>query len=125
MKALSLKQPYAELILQGRKTIELRTWNTQFRGIFLIHASQTPDQAAMQRFGFTDLPRGCIVGKATLTDVKHYTTPKAHAHDNHKHLASTDWGSHGFLLRDVKRFKTPLPAKGKLNFWDYNEPIPE
>ncbi len=33
-KCLSLKQPYAELTVSGKKTIELRTWNTKFRGEF-------------------------------------------------------------------------------------------
>ena len=33
MKALSIRQPWAELILQGRKTIELRTWKTSYRGL--------------------------------------------------------------------------------------------
>ena len=46
MKALSIKQPYAELILQGKKKIELRKWNTNFRGEFLIHASKIPDLEA-------------------------------------------------------------------------------
>ncbi|MFZ0325921.1 MAG: ASCH domain-containing protein [Nitrososphaeraceae archaeon] len=40
MKCLSLKQPYAELLVSGKKTIELRTWNTKFRGKFLIHVSK-------------------------------------------------------------------------------------
>src|SRR3989344_3108725 len=52
MKALSLKQPFAELILQGKKVIELRKWNTRFRGEFLIHASKVSDVDAMKRFGF-------------------------------------------------------------------------
>ena len=38
MKCLSLKQPFAELLASGKKTIELRKWNTRFRGRFLIHA---------------------------------------------------------------------------------------
>jgi len=42
MKALSLKQPFAELILQGKKTIELRKWNTKFRGEFLIDTVNLP-----------------------------------------------------------------------------------
>jgi hypothetical protein len=53
MKALSIKQSFAELILQGRKKIELRTWNTSFRGEFLIHAPQIPDGKSMDSFGFT------------------------------------------------------------------------
>ena len=38
MKCLSICQPFAELIIQNRKTVELRTWNTNFRGEFLVHA---------------------------------------------------------------------------------------
>ena len=52
MKVLSLKQPFAELILQNKKKIELRKWNTKFRGAFLIHASKIPDKKAMDKFGF-------------------------------------------------------------------------
>ena len=74
MKTLSLKQPYAELILQGKKKIELRTWNTKFRGEFYIHSSLTPDKKAMERFSFKELPLGYILGKATLVDVKKYET---------------------------------------------------
>ena len=40
MKCLSLKQPFAELLISGKKTVELRKWNTKFRGKFLIHASK-------------------------------------------------------------------------------------
>jgi len=38
MKCLSICQPFADLIIQNKKTIELRKWNTNFRGIFLVHA---------------------------------------------------------------------------------------
>ena len=72
MKALSLKQPWAELVVSGKKTIELRKWKTNFRGEFLIHASRVPDSNAMKRFGFENLPLGMIVGKAELVDVKDY-----------------------------------------------------
>ena len=38
MKCLSICQPFAELIIQNKKTVELRKWNTNFRGEFLVHA---------------------------------------------------------------------------------------
>ena len=38
MKCLSVSQPFADLIISGKKIIELRKWNTNFRGEFLIHA---------------------------------------------------------------------------------------
>ena len=38
-----------KLIVSGKKTIELRTWNTKFRGEFLIQASKTIDKEACER----------------------------------------------------------------------------
>lgn len=64
MKVLSLKQPFAELVVSGKKTVELRKWNTKFRWEFLIHASKVPDKNNMVKFGFKELPLGVIVGKA-------------------------------------------------------------
>ena len=119
MKALSLKQPFAELILEGRKKIELRKWNTNFRGEFFIHASKNPDKESMKRFGFTALPLGFLVGKANLIDVKTYKDAEEHLKDNNLHLASGDWGNHGFILENPVRIE-PIPFKGKLNFFEVN-----
>src|SRR6516164_1264126 len=41
--ALSLKQPWATLLVHGRKTIEVRRWATRRRGLLLIHAARLPD----------------------------------------------------------------------------------
>jgi ASCH domain len=46
MKALSVRQPWAWLIVQGFKGIENRTWQTSFRGTVLIHAGMRIDQEA-------------------------------------------------------------------------------
>ena len=119
MKALSIKQPYAELIVSGRKKIELRKWNTKFRGEFLVHASKNPDNNAMKRFGFDKLPVGCIVGKAKLVDVKHYLNEKEHGKDKELHLADNAWGNYGFVLANATKVKE-ISCKGKLNFWDFD-----
>jgi hypothetical protein len=118
MKALSLKQPFAELILQGKKKIELRKWNTNFRGEFLIHASKNPDVKSMEKFGFKYLPLGVIVGKATLVNVKKYNTEEEHKKDSSLHLASSFWGNYGFVLENPERIKE-ISCKGKLHFWDF------
>lgn len=120
MKALSLKQPWAELVVSGKKTVELRNWNTQFRGEFLVHASKQPNLEACKRFGFNNLPTGCIIGKATLTDVKAYKNMNEFNADQHKHHATPGWydtKAKGFLLKDAKRI-APIPFKGRLNFFD-------
>ena len=118
MKVLSLKQPFAELILQGRKKIELRKWNSKFRGYFLIHASKIPDKKSMEKFGFSNLPLGFILGKAKLIDVKKYRNEQEHKTDKNFHLASSSWGNYGFVLENPVRIKK-IPAKGSLNFWNF------
>ena len=118
MKALSIKQPFAELILMDKKKIELRNWNTGFRGEFLIHASKVPDENAMKRFGFDDLPCGCIVGKAELIDVNKYKSRGEYKKDRDKHLSSSFY-RYGFILKNVKRVGK-IPCKGRLGFWDFD-----
>lgn len=118
MKTLSLKQPFAELIISGKKTIELRNWNTNFRGDFLIHASKNPDKESMKRFGFAELPMGSIVGKSKLIGVKKYLDEEEHKKDKDKHLTDDSWGKFGFLLESSKRIE-PISTKGKLNFWEF------
>lgn len=120
MKALSLKQPYAELILQRKKKIELRKWNTKFRGNFLIHASKIPDEAAMKKFGFNELPLGKIVGKAELVNVKKYLDSNEHKKDRKLHLASENYGNYGFILKNVERVKE-IPCNGALGFWEFSK----
>lgn len=118
MKALSIKQPWAELILLGKKKIELRKWNTNFRGKFYIHASGNSDEEMMSKFNFKDLPRKMIIGEAELLDVKIYKDKNDFIKDNNKHLASTmDLGNYGFILGNVKRI-TPFNYRGQLNFFD-------
>ena len=119
MKALSLKQPFAELVIDGRKKIELRKWKTKYSGEFFIHAAKNPDRESMKRYGFTTLPLGFIVGKANLTDVKTYENEDEHSKDTHLHLASSSWGNHGFIIENPIRIE-PIPFKGKLNFFETN-----
>ncbi len=121
MKALSLKQPFAELILQGKKKIEIRKWNTKFRGEFLIHASKIPDKKAMEKFNFKNLPLGEILGKATLVNVKKYSSQEEFGKDYEKHLATSEYGNCGFVLDKVQRIE-PIECNGALGFWDFSYP---
>jgi predicted transcriptional regulator len=121
MKTLSLKQPWAELILQGKKKIEIRKWNTKFRGEFLIHASGNIDKEAMKKFCFkeNELPTKAIVGKARLTEVKRYKNKEEFEKDKSLHLAGIEWGSYGFVLENPERFKEPIKTRGSLGFWNF------
>lgn len=41
MKTLSVRQPWASLLVSGLKDIENRTWVSNYKGRILIHASST------------------------------------------------------------------------------------
>ncbi|MGB6591364.1 MAG: ASCH domain-containing protein [Candidatus Nitrosopolaris sp.] len=71
MKCLSLKQPYAELVAAGRKTIETRRWSTNFRGRFLIHSSKAIDKeiSTLLNIDCSKLMKGAIIGVVCLHDV--------------------------------------------------------
>lgn len=74
MKALSIKQPWAWMILHAGKDIENRDWPTGYRGTFLIHASKSTDPAGIQYAEENGielpliLPAGGIVGQVDLVD---------------------------------------------------------
>jgi hypothetical protein len=72
---ISVRQPWASLIVSGAKDVENRSWSTRYRGATLVHASQRPDDVTAdgieQRFGVrppSDLPLGGIVGITEIVD---------------------------------------------------------
>ncbi len=120
-KCLSVSQPFADLIIKGKKTIELRKWNTRFRGEFLIHSPTKIKSDDCKRLGINEanLRTGAIIGKAVIYDVKIYKTKKEMQSDKKYHFASDEpYRKYGFLLKNAKEFKIPIPTKGKLGFFD-------
>lgn len=73
MRQLSIKQPWAELIASGRKTIELRSWSTSYRGPILVVASL---QRAREWPEF-DGPRGAAICLVDLVEVRPATAADA------------------------------------------------
>jgi hypothetical protein len=75
-KALSIRQPWAWLIINGGKDIENRTWRTTHRGQFWVHASLKPDLAAWETLTAAGvyiptmdrLKYGGIIGRAEIVD---------------------------------------------------------
>ena len=133
MKALSIRQPWASLIVLGFKDIENRTWATRQRGTILVHASKgmtydeyadaiefamvairsDPRNAGSAKtrtlrelgFAFADLQRGGIIGTVDIVDCVN--------------KSESPWfvGDFGFVLSNPK----PLPFrsfKGSLGFFE-------
>ena len=122
MKALSISQPFADLITQRKKTIELRRWNTNFRGEFLIHSPIKIRYEDCKRLKINPktLVTGAIIGKAEIYDVKKYQSSSELQKDFKKHFATKSFqkNRYGFLIKNAKHFRIPIPCKGKLGFFD-------
>lgn len=100
IKALSIRQPFADKIIFRGKNIENRTWRTKFRGTVAIHASMKFD-------GYTELSdkekktlvRGAVIGIVDIVDCV----------DEHR----SKWFNSpiGFVLKNPHRLKNPIPCE--------------
>ncbi len=132
MFALSIRQPWASLILKAGKDIENRDWSTRVRGRILLHAAKgmtrdehedaiafaaqaiqaDPRNSGEKRatlrelgFAFEDLQRGGIIGSVEIVDcVTRSDSP---------------WfvGRCGFVLRNPQPLPF-VPWRGQLGFFD-------
>lgn len=110
--AISVKQPWAALIVHGLKTIEIRTWGTRRRGPILIHAAKVSDPRAEAWAGVPPELRaaaeltGGILGTACLTDCKVYIDRCEFAEEQGLHLNDPSWfdprGMFGFVLTEAR-----------------------
>lgn len=112
---LSIRQPYAWLIVQGIKPVENRTWRTNFRGRVLIHAGITyPKREYADDFeawaeraypATREEMVGGIVGEAVIVDcVKAHPSPYF-------------IGPYAFVLEQAKAYPKLIPLGGKLGFF--------
>ncbi len=73
MRALSVQQPWVELILTGEKNIEYRSRRMREMGPLLLHASKTVNPQNFEVAGMEDqinqLPYGVLVGVVDVIDV--------------------------------------------------------
>lgn len=160
MKALSVKQPWASLIVEGIKDIENRTWKCPEKYIgqrVLIHAGL--DKNAVDKISIIDgelareiwfkindnkLPLGAIIGSVQIVDcvINH---PSIWAEktqfkisennrtrcENIENLEVLRDGAnlvnpiYNWVVAHPIKFPEPIPAKGKLGFWDFPDIIAE
>lgn len=110
--ALSIRQPWAWLIVSGYKNLENRNKLKNFRGPFLIHAGKRYDKDWQHKLGFhlnifsdeTSFLRGGIVGIATITDsITESDSP---------------WftGTNAFVIENPKPLPF-IPCEGQLGFF--------
>jgi hypothetical protein len=145
MKAISLLQPWATLVMLGYKTNETRSWDTSYSGPLAIHASLgKPAEArricqenshirqilAVHGLTFDTLSRGAILGTCTLLGTLPIAGPTTYLKNEEPHMfchpetlypverASGDYTPGRFAWRLIQvRPCSPLPCKGALSLW--------
>ena len=148
MKAISIKQPWASLIVHGIKNIENRAWKVPERYIgqrVLIHASGKPDKEPYMLFNDVQADAidgsimdvcasyhqlSSIIGSVEITDcvINHHSI-WAEKSLNKEGFIPIHWDAikptYNWVLANPILFDKPIPAKGKLSFWEFDGVIPE
>ena len=108
MRAITIHQPWAELIVRGAKDVENRSWRTWHRGPLLIHAGAGADEERFQEHGVPDdVERSAIIGVVEVIDCTQERTSAWH-----------EPGSWGWYLARAKRFPRPIPMKGRRGLFE-------
>ncbi len=142
MKALTIWQPWASLLLSGRKRYETRSWATSYRGPIAIHAAKRPvrqtidalvadrgdgwltldyfESLFMRPGELNQLPTGAIVGTAILTRCNLITedfvaklTPMEIA------LGDFTLGRYAWEFHSMIPVDSPVLAKGMQGLWEW------
>ena len=126
MKALSIKQPWAWLIVNGYKDVENRSFPINLRGKIYVHAGKKVDNDGAiwlwenrERLGIqacmpewveicNSWEQGAIIGEAEIIDCRCDYEPKS------LWAESGMWQWH---LANPIAYKEPIPCKGKLGFF--------
>lgn len=117
MKALSLIQPWASLIVDLRKPWETRSWDTKYRGPLAIHAGAKIDKQACLDFGYDPktIPSRSVLGVANLDRCVRFP----HVDAPPDPYGDFTPGRYGFHMADVLKFAVPVLAKGSLGLWNW------
>lgn len=148
MKAITLTQPWATLVAKGGKSIETRSWKTNYRGPLAIHAAKGFPQEARALCGQEPfrfflypnclLPRGVIVATCELVTCLFIPGAQTKISFPYRHDSMTvelpprepefsfgDYtqGRYAWILINIKPLDRPVPAKGALGLWEWSEPV--
>src|SRR5208337_367600 len=120
MRCLSVRQPWAGLIVAGLKRIEFRTWRTNFRGKILVHAGRRRSTEPADLAGVSPElaarllePRGIVLGEAEIIDCR-----PASQQDAYEAMCRVRVGEFAWVLINARPFAEPWEAPGRLGLFD-------
>ena len=151
MKALTIWQPWAALVMQGVKHFETRSWPTNHRGPLAIHAGQSRDRAdlvynpvmwryfrAPDHVSVAPLTFSAILGIVELVDcfevqpatrdqpprLSTTTDPRRDIwlREEEGPLGDFTPGRFAWALRVLEVFEHPIPTRGRQGLWEWTPP---
>ena len=126
MKVLTIKEPFATLIMNGVKHIETRSWKTNYRGEIYIQASISKikkdifeRKELVKLFENLDMHYGYIICKAYLKDCIYMDGEFIKNIDCQELICGRyEIGRYAWILDDIEIIN-PIKVKGKLGIWNY------
>lgn len=122
VRALSIRQPWASLILAGHKPVENRSRRTAYRGLLVVHAGlrtdRSPEARALATRYRVDETTGAFLGTVDLHDC--HQMPELDWCDcDHTWAQPTHTGRRAWhwLVRNPMRFAAPIPGRGALGLF--------
>ena len=131
MRVLTIREPWASLIGCGIKKIETRSWATSYRGELYIHAGvhklSEKDERAYRlshhipghTMHYGEIFIKCNLVDCVKIDAKYAEKAKEEDPLNYE-CGNYTLGRYAWILTDIE-YITPIPAKGRLSIWNYNE----
>lgn len=125
MKVLTIKQPWASLIMLGLKKYEFRSWKTDYRGELLIHAGKGIDKDGMERLKKyipENMPTERILGKVKLIDCIKTSSEfydKVQKENKDIYAKSVFNQDYAWQMEVIEVYDNPIKLKGKLRLWNY------
>ena len=123
MKALTLREPWASLVLEGVKTLETRSWATRYRGELFIHAGsgRVPRGDAhvneLMKLLEGPLHYGLVIARCELVDCVRIDAEYAREIERRAPLNYISGDEK--LLEGVRALERPVPARGMLGLWNW------
>ena len=115
--ALSVRQPWLDMIIRGAKTMEIRSWEVRRRGIVALHGPMRIDFGAAHFFGYKSpwlLPRGGILAVAVIMEVRPMSVESwGETLSMHRQPVPMVGGAYGVILGDVRKLAKPVPCRGR------------
>src|ERR1035437_9541803 len=144
MRAITIIQPWATFFALNVKHMETRSFDTKFRGHVAIHAGLAwPCRIGESaQFGAFDverdksglllrgkslswpyrLPMGCVVAVGELFQTRSTTNSEHCPDDRERSLGDHSPGRYAWSITSISRLPTPIPARGRQGFWEWEMP---